>query len=363
MVRLITLFPNRKLSRVPAALLLAVVAITTSSAHADTAAMLPVSQSARISQATRDEAGLAVARGLARENVTVTSAHDTELRLVADPSLRACSEHTCAERVARTIGVDFAVLVTVWTRGETSEPLAVSVAFVTPDGAAYGGEGDVARAGNLAAAAERAVFEARQRQRTGSLGRLRVETDPPGAVVEIDGIFRGETPFYRMIEPGPHNVVVHREGFVNATRSVSVNAQTDAVVRVTLERPGQSSAVVAPHTGDPVRTPRDRHTQDVDRTEAHWLNFVVGGALAAGAIAMVFPAVDLASRNGQCAPTSDLVAPSCPRILRSGDAAFGYAIGAGVLGALGALLLIGQPIRVGGSVSADGAFLDIGGPL
>lgn len=49
---------------------------------------------------------------------------------------------------------------------------------------------------------------------------LRVESEPPGAAVEIDGRARGQTPLTVAVAPGEHRATLRRPGYAEATYSV-----------------------------------------------------------------------------------------------------------------------------------------------
>lgn len=59
---------------------------------------------------------------------------------------------------------------------------------------------------------------------------LRVESEPTGAAVEIDGRARGHSPIEVTVAPGAHRVVLRRQGYADATYAVRADAgQTVAV--------------------------------------------------------------------------------------------------------------------------------------
>ena len=224
---------------------------TSSSARADSAAVLPVRESARISDGVRADAATAAASALAEDGVRVRSAIDTEAVLVGDP-LATCATVECAGAVARRVGADFVVVLSVL--GTAEHPTTITVALATGDGLSFGGEAEITRARPLAQAVAAAIAEARIRQGAGTRGTLRVETTPPGATVHIDGRFRGETPLYRALEPGPHQVVVSQEGRVTETHEVVVTLHGDSALRLALATPRPPS-VPRTHTERPVLGP------------------------------------------------------------------------------------------------------------
>lgn len=77
-------------------------------------------------------------------------------------------------------------------------------------------------------------------------GSLSVETDPAGATVLVDGQAWGTTPLaVRPIAPGDHRVRVVKQGYLDNSRVVSVQAGQVGRVQVKLTPHGQESAVRA----------------------------------------------------------------------------------------------------------------------
>jgi len=211
---------------------LLVVGAIAAPARADSAAVLSVRESARVPETVRRDAAVAAAAALADDGVTVRSAVDTEAVLTGDP-LEQCAAVDCAAAVAARVGADFVVLLSVF--GTAERVASVTVALATADGLSFGGEADVTRDRPLAQAVAHAIAEARIRQGAGTRGTLRIETTPSGSSVHIDGRFRGETPLYRAIEPGPHRVVVSHSGRVRETHDVVITLHGESVLRLALE--------------------------------------------------------------------------------------------------------------------------------
>jgi formylglycine-generating enzyme required for sulfatase activity len=66
-------------------------------------------------------------------------------------------------------------------------------------------------------------------------GKLRVRSEPAGASVTVDGVYRGLTPLSIDVEPGRARTVrLSRAGYETATRSVTVRPEDGADVRVSL---------------------------------------------------------------------------------------------------------------------------------
>lgn len=68
-------------------------------------------------------------------------------------------------------------------------------------------------------------------------GSLRVETEPPGALIVVDGKARGKSPLsLKDVGAGEHVVVAQLEGYERVERRVVVEAEKEAVLRIRLVR-------------------------------------------------------------------------------------------------------------------------------
>lgn len=270
-------------------LVLGVATLLPTVARADTAAVIGTTQSPQIAEATRNDAITAVSRALATDGITVMSARDAQLRMLGDPA-QNCTEVTCADQIARHLGVDFVALVTVWARRNQSEASTVTVTLVNAESHSFGGEGDVEQLGSIVEAANAAVFEARQRQSAGTLGFLRVRSTPVGASVECDGTQLGETPFFRGIAAGHHVIVVRREGYLAQERNVDVVLHQETAIEVSLE-PGDSAAPT------PTEAAATTSAPTTERRASPW-NYVVAGALTVAAVPMLVSSLSTLATNG-----------------------------------------------------------------
>jgi hypothetical protein len=61
---------------------------------------------------------------------------------------------------------------------------------------------------------------------TGAQTSLAVESTPPGADIEVDGEFVGNTPSTIPIAPGSHKITVKKKGFADWTRTLKVTGGT-----------------------------------------------------------------------------------------------------------------------------------------
>jgi hypothetical protein len=255
-----------------------------STARADSASVLAVRESPRVPENVRNAAELAAVAALVQDGVAVRSSADTEAVLTGDP-LAECAAIECAGAVAQRVGADFVVVLSVF--GTAEQAASVTVALATADGLSFGGEADITREVPLAQAVTAAIAEARVRQGAGTRGTLRVETTPPGATVHIDGRFRGETPLYRALEPGPHQVVVRAADRVTETHDVIITLHGESALRLTLA---------------PVPPPAPARTRTVRPVLGPLLVGVAGLALlAADGVALASTGCTEQSTGGVCA--------------------------------------------------------------
>jgi hypothetical protein len=66
---------------------------------------------------------------------------------------------------------------------------------------------------------------------------LRVQADPAGATVFVDGDSIGTAPLTERLVPGEYNLQIRREGYLPAERTVTVEKGRDPEIRATLRRP------------------------------------------------------------------------------------------------------------------------------
>ncbi len=66
-------------------------------------------------------------------------------------------------------------------------------------------------------------------------GKLRIQSQPFGARIEVDGVHVGETPFtVRDLLVGKHSVVVSMSGYVTETAEVTVQEEATVDVNIPL---------------------------------------------------------------------------------------------------------------------------------
>jgi len=76
---------------------------------------------------------------------------------------------------------------------------------------------------------------------------LQMESDPPGAEIEIDGSFVGDTPSDVRITEGEHTVMVKKTGFKDWGRKLKVSGGSSVHLNAELEKMASSSVTVSTH--------------------------------------------------------------------------------------------------------------------
>lgn len=106
-------------------------------------------------------------------------------------------------------------------------------------------------------------------------GSVYVTSTPSGAVVKLDGTYKGETPLtIEELSVGNHTVTFNKEGFESATRTVSVTAGKKAECSATLKKKSTSSGV---------RMDGDDLVFTCEGTEYHYkMVYVSGGTYTMG---------------------------------------------------------------------------------
>jgi hypothetical protein len=205
-------------------------------------------------EAHRRAAVSALAKILEREGHTILA--DAEVRRRTPPG--ACPDQACRVAMRRVLGVDVLATVSLFAGAGSEGPGSVVVGVVRER--AYHGTAVVHGAG-LEAALGLALGAARERERRGAGPFLRVEGEPHGAMIELDGVEWAAVPHEARVEPGTHRVLVRLEGFAPALREVVLDegAEEPLVVTVRLERAASARPEVrdGPTLPDPPPAVRD----------------------------------------------------------------------------------------------------------
>lgn len=231
-------------------------------------------------ESAREAASAAVSRQLTEDAVTVLPAEEARRRLV-DELHAECTEIGCGGAVVRSLGVDFAVLVTVWA--PSGEPSSVSIALIGADDS-LGGEAPI-EDGNVVSAALRALTIAYQRWQASQMGFVEVSSTPPGADVRIDGRPVGETPLRRLVMQGERTVSVSLQGHTSEEQRIEVAPTQSHPVAFALVPVMEELPVNAPSSGE---------------ADLGWLNWVAGIGLVAGSVGAAIAPVHTLARLGEC---------------------------------------------------------------
>jgi hypothetical protein len=328
--------------RAIASLALLLASLAPSAARAQTCTMLPPgrpSDGPAPNAAVQRSAMEAVTRSLIDGGHTVIATEDAQRRMIGEP-FQECNALECGASVVQSLGVDFAVLVTIWAPRGT--PTSVVVALI---GATDSAAGDApVESGDAVAAALRALQTALQRWQAAHMGFLEVRSMPPGATVEVDGRVIGTTPVRHLVHAGQRSVRVYLDGYDDIEQSMRIEP--------TREHPLELALVAADESSAPIET----------HTEPHFANFLIGGALIAGGIgALVSPILTLAT-EGECRDEPGAVPTGfCATETRLG-ATSAILLGVGAAAIIGGLVfMIAQPIVVTVAASPESAMLVVGG--
>jgi len=276
----------------------------------------------------------AIAGQLLEHVATVLSAEDAARRMVGEP-FSECNALDCGGSVVRALGVDFAVLVTVWAPRGT--PTSVVVTFVGADDS-VAGDAPV-QGGDVVAAALTALQTARQRWGASQMGFLVLTSSPSGASVEVDGRVIGTTPLRHLVMAGERHVRVLLDGHVTAEHRVRVAATEESSLDVALA-PEEALSSTGPAT----------------REEPSVLNWVIGGGIVAAGLGLLVSPIYGLAVDGSCVGD-----PPCAEIHQFG-AANGVLLGVGAAALIGGVIfLAAQPLRVSVQVSGDSASIDLRG--
>lgn len=309
---------------------------------AQTCAMLPPGRPAEgpaPPAAARATAIDAVTRALEDAGVQVIATAEAQRRMVGEPYAE-CAALDCGGSVVRRLGVDYAVLVTVWAPRGT--PTVVVVTLIGENDSAAG-DAPVVQ-GDVAAAALNALATARQRWQAAQMGFVDVRSTPEGADVEVDGRLVGRTPVRHLVMAGERRVRVELAGFEPVEQVVHVVPMREHPVAVTLS---PASDVSAP--------------EPITRTEPHLANWVLGGALVlGGVVALISPLHTLAVLD-QCVDAHGLPEGYC-RSTATFGAQSGILLGIGAAALAGGIVvMVAQPLQATTVVTPDAAWIQLSG--
>ena len=278
-------------------------------------------------------ASAAVATRLSDLGVGVIPTQEAEQRMAGEPYAN-CNALDCGPNVVRNLGVNFAVLVTVWApRGN---PTSVVVAIIDA-GDSVAGDAPV-EAHDLITATMSALQIALERWQTSQLGFIDITSSPSAANVEIDDRPAGQTPLRQLLTSGEHRIRVVLDGYLPSEDRVRVDPAGEGTLEVTLV-PDEASAAPGSESDAP-----------------SILNFLIGGGLSALGVGLLVPPIHGLAVDGTCVDE-----PPCAQVHQFGTAN-GVLLGVGIVSlAAGVIFLAAQPLRVSASATPDSARLHFGG--
>lgn len=318
-------------------------------ARAESAVVLPHAGDTRL-EAARTASHRAVVDTL-REQSFAVRILTTKPARNANEIQNSCTQIICASAMLSATATDLAVGIAVWD-GEDGPQ--VNITLVDALGRKYPGYAIIL--GEDAATAARAAFlEARSLQLLGPGPWIHVRGAPAGAEVIIDAKHVGVLPYRGAISPGDHDLEVRANGFSAKQLPIVVSLEPTTTALVELELPrapaGAPDAVATPAptpsndyvSEDPARAPADKASP--------W-NFVLGGILAAGGVALAtIEPIQTFAKDGDCANDA------CSERYAAGGATYAK-IGLGaLLAATGVTIMIWQPLRVDADLSEEHAVL------
>ena len=162
-----------------------------------------------------------------------------EFEVVDAPAGETCRAVECASEVARRVEADYAVAMTV-TIDRRDYAIALDLVEASSGRSTAHSE---QRCEVCGIAEAREVVDGQATRLRDRLDALTVEaptmafeSEPPGAIVRLDGRVVGETPFERPVEPGPHRAEAAKEGFVAEARDFEAVAGVRSTIRFELDR-------------------------------------------------------------------------------------------------------------------------------
>ena len=296
---------SRWLTRVFVALAVCGVALSTmgSVAHARRSvqpqvSVLSLEFSKAVTEGVREAVARRLERGLAATGLAIMPRGEL-LRSLGDAPPR-CEESGCWRKIWVRVGCRFVAGISVvgedrsyeiklWLADTRKGAIVARVA----ERCDICGLQAVADKVDLAASALRAKLAATVR----APARVAVESDPPRAVIVVDGKPHGHAPRELTLPPGEHQLVVSATGYLPATRTLRAVVGVHERIRVRL--------IPKPPKSSPLRT-------------AGWVGIGAGAAAVAAGVALF--AID--GRGVDCTGERAVPGGQCPKTLSTGAGAW-----------------------------------------
>jgi hypothetical protein len=225
-----------------AAITLALCAVLTASAQAETAVLLPASGDEALRE-EQSEAVRVLSRALETQGIRLLE-YDEAIEQAGARDVSRCKTVDCAPKLLRAVGADVAASLAVWSRGPKQQK-TVFVTLVDRQGDRYPGRADVDGT-NFGGAAKDALIDARALQLLGPGPWLRVRTKPDGAQVLIGGKLVGATPYRAHVSSGRHVLEVRAEGRESHVQTVDIPPNTAKQIEVEVALKPSNNTADAP---------------------------------------------------------------------------------------------------------------------
>ena len=198
-------------------------------------AILPINIKGELADADRQELTQALSSGLQRGDFEVIGPDQLQSSV---SSAAGCGDEACAKQVASKTGAQYVVRSTVTIQdrdykitvelidGSTGKPVAD-----TGDSCEICGVADVSGMFSTAAATLSTKLEALAK----GPGVFTLTSEPPGALVTLDGEIIGTTPVERPTVAGKHLLRVSSEGYISIEREVTFVEGVSEDLTITLE--------------------------------------------------------------------------------------------------------------------------------
>lgn len=238
----------------------------------------------------------AVAQAVSAAHLTPLGNDTLEAVLQGEAALRACTTASCLERLGTLLNASSVVVYSAIPdgppSGRTTYQLQVDSYSVELGAQAASMASTCASCG--AADVQKALRELARQVIAADLARprgtLALDSEPPGALVLVDGNEAGRTPYQRQAFVGSHALVLRAPGFRSqkATISVAESHTSRIEVRLISGKEGQSIS--------------DSGAQPVYKKWWFWV--IIGGAAAAAA--GVTAGVVVSQMNGAASPPQSI---------------------------------------------------------
>lgn len=267
-------------------------ALPCSHALAETALILPPGGDVdEASVRTVETAVLSLLRG---QGFAVSLHRDFAL---AQPSVRRCVDLDCASNLVPSLRPDLTVALAVWQQPDAPQHEPVVVVTLLDSRGRYPAQ--VQAQHDLSDAANHALLQAQALRLLGPGPWISIKGVPQGADVEIDGERVGSLPFRAPLAAGAHKLQVSAEGFVAHIDTVEIPLKATHLLEHEVKL-AKTDEVGVPTASLTTESASARST-----TQPSAWNYVVGGALAAGAVALAIDPIRNAAQSGECVGSKD----------------------------------------------------------